>query len=79
MVFSQYGSIFSVILFTLLLIPAVILNMCGKRIKYYGMLLNIPMLIFLLGLHSLQMLQFLVFIVCELILIYGYYFLHKNS
>ncbi len=78
MVFSQYGSIFSVFLFTLLLIPAVILNLCGKRIKYYGMLLNIPMLIFLLGLHSLQMLQFLVFIVCELILIYGYYFLHKR-
>lgn len=78
MVFSQYGSIFSVILFTLLLIPAVILNLCGKRIKYYGMFLNIPMLILLLGLHSLQMIQFLVFIFCEFILIYGYYFLHNR-
>lgn len=78
MVFSQYGSIFSVVMFSLLLIPAVILNLCGKRIKYYGILLNIPMLIFLLGLKSLQMFQFVVFIVCEFILLYGYFFLKKK-
>lgn len=50
MIFSQYGSIFSVVMFSLLLIPAVIMNLSGKRIKYYGILLNIPMLIFLFGL-----------------------------
>lgn len=78
MVFSQYGSVFSVILFTAFLLPAVILNLCGKKIKYYGMLLNIPMLILLLGFHSIQMLQFLVFIICEFVLIYGYCFLHSK-
>lgn len=79
MVFSQYGSIFSVIMFSLLLIPAVFMNLYGKRIKYYGMLLNIPMLMFLLGTKTLQMFQFLIFIVCELILIYGYLFLKRKT
>lgn len=78
MVFSQYGSIFNIILFSLLLIPAIVLNLCGKRIKYYGMLLNVPMLIFLMGFRSLQMAQFLVFIICEMILLYGYCFLNKK-
>ncbi|WP_251391255.1 D-alanyl-lipoteichoic acid biosynthesis protein DltB [Mediterraneibacter agrestimuris] len=78
MIFSQYGSIFSVVMFSLLLIPAVIMNLSGKRIKYYGILLNIPMLIFLFGLKSLQMLQFVVFIVCEFILLYGFYYLRKK-
>lgn len=75
MVFAQYGSIFSVMLFTFMLIPAAVIRLCGKRQKYYGLLLNVLMLVLLLGYHSLQMLQFLVFIVCELILIYGFYFL----
>lgn len=78
MVFSQYGSIFSVIMFTLMLLPAIVLNLMGKKIKYYGMLLNIPMLMLLLGYRSLQMAQFIIFIVCEFIVIYGYFYLRKK-
>lgn len=79
MVFSQYGSIFSVILFTAMLFPAVVMNLCGRKIKYYGMALNVVMITLLMGNHSLQMLQFLVFLFCELVLIYGYYFLRRKT
>lgn len=61
-----------------MLLPAVVLNLMGKKIKYYGMLLNIPMLILLLGCRSLQMAQFVIFIVCEFIVIYGYFYLRKK-
>ena len=46
---SAYGSFFSLYIFGLLLIPAVILGLCGCRLKYYGMLLSIPLLCSLLG------------------------------
>ncbi len=78
MVFAQYGNFFSVVLFTLFLIPAVIMNLLGKRIKYMGMILNVIMLVLFLGLNSLQMFQFLVFMICEIILLYLFLFLYKK-
>mgnify|MGYP005757355901 FL=1 len=78
MVFAQYGNFFSVVLFTLFLIPAIVMNLFGKRIKYVGMILNVIMLILFLGLNSLQMFQFLVFIICEMILLYIYYYLYRR-
>ncbi|MFQ8600863.1 MAG: D-alanyl-lipoteichoic acid biosynthesis protein DltB [Oscillospiraceae bacterium] len=57
---------------------AVILGLCGKRIKWYGILLSIPSLCLLMGIESKQMLQFLIFVVCEMTLIVAYYFLHKR-
>lgn len=78
MVFSQYGNLFIVILFTLMLAPVVIANLLGFSSKYVGLLLNIPMLLLLFGTRNIQMLQFLVFLVCEIILIYSYYFVYRK-
>ena len=49
MVFAQYGNFFSVVLFTLFLIPAIVMNLLGRRIKYMGMILNVLMLVLFLG------------------------------
>ena len=76
MVFAQYGNFFSVVLFTLFLIPAIVMNLLGRRIKYMGMILNVLMLVLFLGLNSLQMFQFLLFMICEMILIYLFLFLY---
>lgn len=79
MVFAQYGNFFSVALFTLFLIPAVLACLFGKKIKYIGMVLNVIMLILFLGLNSLQMFQFLAFLVCELILLYLFLYLYRRQ
>lgn len=56
---SAYGSFFSLYIFGLLLIPAVLLGLCGCRLKYYGMLLSIPLLCSLLGADLPHFLGFL--------------------
>lgn len=76
--FTQYGSLLIIYIFTLLLIPAIIANLFQKKIKYYGIVLSIPMFILLLGLDSLAIKLFCVFIVCELILIIAYYYISKK-
>ncbi len=78
MVIAQYTDFFSLFIFTLLLIPAIILGLLGKRIKYYSIIVSIPALILIMGLQTKQMLQFLVFIVCETILVMSYYYFHKK-
>lgn len=77
--FTQYGSIFTIFLFTLFLAPTVIVNLLKIRIKYYGLLLSIPMIILIMGTTGIQLKLFIVFLICELILIYGYYYLAKRT
>ena len=79
MTVAQYTDFFSLIIFGVLLIPAVILGVCGKKIKYYGMFVSIPALCMIFGMKSFQMIQFLIFIACEFILIIGYYYLRKKT
>lgn len=78
MVISSYANFFSLFIFTIFLAPAAILGIMGKKIKWYGIIVSIPMLVLLLGITSLQMLHFLIFIVCETFLIYFYYFFKKR-
>lgn len=77
--FSQYGSLFIIYLFTLFLIPAICINLFQKKIKYYGMLINIPMLILLLGTEGKVLAQFFLFLICEMLLIAGYYFISRRT
>lgn len=79
MVFSQYTNIFSLIIFSSLLIPGVIAGFMGKKIKYLGMIASIFALCMIMGFHTLQMYQFLIFLACESILIMGYYFFNKRA
>jgi len=79
MVISSYANFFSLFIFSLFLIPAIVLGMLGKKIKWYGIIISIPALCLLFGLTSNQMIQFAVFIVCETILIFSYYFFKKRA
>lgn len=77
MVISEYGSIFSIVLFGYLLIPAVLLGLWGKKIKYYGMLVSLPALYLLIGSHKLP--YFIGFLIFEVFLLYLYLFIHKRT
>ncbi len=79
MVFTQYSNFFSLLIFTSLLIPGIILGVCGRKIKWYGMLVSLPSLCLIMGFHSIQMLQFLMFIIFEVLLIIGYYYFNKRA
>lgn len=76
---TQYGSIFTIFLFTLLLIPAIGLKLLKVRSKYYGILLSIPMYVLIMGTAGIQLKLCVVFLICELFLIYGYYYIAKRT
>lgn len=78
MVITQYSNFFSLIIYGLLLIPAAVLGFSGQKIKWYGMLISIPSLCLVMGLHSHQMLQFVIFLACEAVLLMGYFYLHRK-
>lgn len=71
MVISEYGSIFSIVLFGYLLVPAVILGLLEKRITYYGIIISIPALYLLIG---SKWIYFVGFIAYEVFLIYLYFY-----
>lgn len=77
MVISEYGSIFSIVLFAYLLLPAVFLGLWEKKIKYYGMLASLPALYLLIGTNKLP--YFIGFLVFEIALIYLYFFIQKKT
>ena len=79
MVFSQYTNLFSLIIFSFLLIPGIVAGFMGKRIKYLGMIASVFALCMIMGFHTLQMYQFLIFLACESILIMGYYFFNRRA
>jgi len=79
MTYSMYSGVFSIVIMVSFMLPAVIAGLSGKSVKWLGMLASIPMIALIMGLHSKQMIQFLMFIVCEIILVFGYYLFHKRS
>lgn len=79
MVISSYTNFFSLFIFAIFLIPAVILGILGKKIKWYGILVSLPMLCLLFGLTSKQMLQFVIFIIYETVLVYAYYLFKERA
>jgi membrane protein involved in D-alanine export len=79
MVLTQYSNFFSLFIFTALLIPGIILGVCGKKIKWYGIFVSAPSLYLIMGFHSVQMLQFAAFIIFEAVLVLGYYYFSKKA
>ncbi|MDL2310810.1 D-alanyl-lipoteichoic acid biosynthesis protein DltB [Peptostreptococcaceae bacterium OttesenSCG-928-C18] len=75
--FSQYSDFFSLYIYFLLLLPAIILGLLGKKIKYYGFIVSIPalLMIFLQSAtlswdlkNYYKLIQFIIFIAFELTL-----------
>lgn len=79
MILTQYGDYFYLYLLIISLIPAIILGVLQKQIKYYGVFLSVLMLVSILGLHGRQIKLFLLFFVGELILIKGYSLIRKRT
>lgn len=75
---TQYSDFFSLYIMLPLFIPALILGLLGKSIKYYAAVISVPALCLIMGFKSMQTLQFLIFMAFEMFLIYAYYFLHKK-
>ncbi len=76
--FSQYGDYLYLYILLLTAIPAIILGLCGKKIKIYGMLATIFMIFLIVGINV--QLEFLcAFIIWELIVVYGYLFIRRKT
>ena len=71
---EQYNGIFPIYVYMLLVLPAVVLGLCGRKSKLLNLIISLVMLALLLGTLSLQMWEFVIFLVCELTLVYGYCF-----
>lgn len=79
MTLTQYGNLFYLYIMLIALIPAIILGICGKRIKYYGFIVSIPMILMILGYKTHAFYDFLIFVACELFLIITYFYIRKKT
>lgn len=78
MTFSQYGDYLYLYILLLTAIPAIILGLKEKNIKYYGMIATIFMILLIVGINT--RLEFLIgFIVLELIVVKGYEYVRKKT
>ncbi|MFR3560111.1 MAG: D-alanyl-lipoteichoic acid biosynthesis protein DltB, partial [Paraclostridium sordellii] len=78
MTFSQYGDYFYLYILLLTAIPAIILGLSGKNIKYYGMIATAFMILLIVGVNV--HLSFLIgFIIIEVIVVKGYEYVRKKT
>lgn len=78
MTFSQYGDYFYLYILLLTAIPAVILGLREKNIKYYGMIATAFMIFLIVGVNV--RLSFLIaFMILELIVVKGYEYVRKKT
>ena len=78
MTFSQYGDYFYLYILLLTAIPAVILGLREKNIKYYGMIATVFMILLIVGINV--RLSFLItFMVLEIIVVKGYEYVRKKT
>ena len=75
MALIQYGDYFYLYVLMIALIPAIILGLLEKQIKYYGVLLSILMIIAIMGIGRI----FPLFLLLEITLIKGYFILRKKT
>lgn len=78
MAITPYSSFFSLIVFFLFLLPAIFLGIKEKSIKSYGMIISIPMLMLVMGI-SLKLLEFLIFLIYQLIIIFVFLQIKNKS
>ncbi len=78
MTFSQYGDYFYLYILLLTAIPAIILGLSGKNIKYYGMIASAFMIFLIVGIN-VHLSFLLCFIVIEVIVVKGYEYVRKKT
>jgi membrane protein involved in D-alanine export len=76
---AQYGDYLYLYILLLSFIPAIILGVKGKNIKSYGVLISILMVGLIVGNVKFSMILFIMFILGEFTVIYGYLFIRKKT
>lgn len=76
---SQYGDYLYLYILLISFIPAIIMGIRGKNIKYYGLFLSIPMVGLIIGSDSIEMILFIMFILGELLVTYTYLRIRKKT
>lgn len=76
---SQYGDYLYLYMLLISFIPAIIMGVKGKNIKYYGLFLSIPMVGLIIGSDSIEMILFIMFILGELFITYTYLWIRKKT
>ena len=77
--FTQYGDYLYLYILLISIIPAVILGLRGKKIKYYGFVLTIPMILMIVFKSKIESILFISFIIYEMILTYAYLNIRKKN
>ncbi|WP_343342337.1 D-alanyl-lipoteichoic acid biosynthesis protein DltB [Terrisporobacter petrolearius] len=78
MTFSQYGDYFYLYILLLTAIPAIVLGLREKNIKYYGMIATVFMIILIVGVN-VRLLYLIGFIIWEVIVVKGYEYVRKKT
>lgn len=79
MTFNQYGDYLYLYILILTLIPAIVLVLTKKSIKYYGIISSFFIITLLMGFRTTQFYLFLSFLIGELVVIYGYLFIRRKT
>lgn len=77
MTILQYSSMQAIYIYGLMFLPIILLQFFGKKCIPYNIFINFVGIVLLLGIKTTEMKQFLIFIACELMLIYFYYYFRK--
>ena len=73
-----YSSFFFFYILALILLPAIILGLLGKRVKHYGFIANLLMIILIFANSHLGLRYLIAFYIIQLILIKGYSIIRKK-
>ncbi|WP_291652502.1 D-alanyl-lipoteichoic acid biosynthesis protein DltB [Clostridium sp.] len=76
---AQYGDYLYLYILLLSFIPAIILGVKEKNIKPYGVLVSIFMVGLIVGTGKYNLALFIMFIIGEFVVIYGYLFIRKKT
>lgn len=74
----QYGDYFSIYICIVAALPSALLCMLGKKNKVINILASLVVITTILGLHTLQFIEFAGFLLFELLLVYGYFAFRKR-
>ncbi|MBS4958604.1 D-alanyl-lipoteichoic acid biosynthesis protein DltB [Clostridium sp.] len=75
----QYGDYLYLYILLLSFIPAIVLGVKEKNIKPYGVLVSIFMVGLIIGTGKYNLILFIMFIIGEFIVVYGYLFIRKKT
>ena len=77
--YTPYENLFYLYIAIIAIIPCIILCFFKKRIRPINLIISMIMTLLVFGLHSIQLIEFSLFILYELIIIFGFYYFRKKS